>query len=266
MRNFSQVDVFSSEPLARQPGRGRARRRRDHRRADGGLRAVDEPVGDDVPADARPTDEADYRLRIFTPGRRAAVRRAPDDRQRRTRGWRPGECRAPRARWCRSAAPGWCGCGEATRLAFAAPPFIRSGAVVARRTASGSSGRCGSTRRRSSTSSGSTTARAGSACCWTRAEEVLALEPDWSAFGGMDIGVVGPYAGGQRVRGGDPRLLPGLRDRRGPGDRQPQRRGRPVAGRRPAARRRTSPRRAPPSAGAGGCYVDAGGRHGLGGW
>ena len=41
------------------------------------------------------------------------------------------------------------------------------------------------------------------------AEAVLALEPDWSAAAGLDIGVVGPYPEGSGG-GGGPRLLPGI--------------------------------------------------------
>ena len=92
-------------PAHRQPGRGRPRRRRPRRRPDAAVRAVDQPVRDDVPAAThqrrRPTtgcgssppgascrSPATRRSAARTPGSRRAVRRAAGPS-------------------CRSAAPGW---------------------------------------------------------------------------------------------------------------------------------------------------------------
>ena len=76
-----------------------------------------------------PTDpEADYRVRIFFPSCRAALRWPSDARllPRVARGRRQAAARATRS--CSSAASAWCACvATATRLAFAAPPLRRSG-------------------------------------------------------------------------------------------------------------------------------------------
>ena len=50
--SFSQVDVFGSRAAGRQPRGGGPRRDRSRRRPDGGVRAVDQPLGDDLPAAA----------------------------------------------------------------------------------------------------------------------------------------------------------------------------------------------------------------------
>ena len=79
MRRFSQVDVFSAEPFLGNPVAV--------------VHAADGLSDEEMARFANwtnlsettfllppTTDEADYRLRIFTPERRAAVRRTPDDR------------------------------------------------------------------------------------------------------------------------------------------------------------------------------------------
>ena len=127
----------------------------------------------------RPTD-AGRRLPAadLDPGRRAAVRRPPDARQRRTPGSRPAAYRPART-WCRSAAPGWSRIRRtATGCAFAAPPLMRSGPVaeddlarIARRAAH-------RRRRDRRQRRGSTTAPAGSASCSATPTAVLGLQPD----------------------------------------------------------------------------------------
>ena len=92
-----------------------------------------------------------------------------------------------------------CGAGlvelrRAERLAFAAPPLIRSGPVTGSDLRPDLPARSAiDAAATSSTPPGSTTARAGSGVLLADAEAVLALEPDWSAFGDLDVGVVGAY-------------------------------------------------------------------------
>ncbi len=68
MRRFSQVDVFSAEPLLGNPVAvvHDADGVTDEEMAR--VRPLDQPVRDDLPAAARPEPGADYRLRIWTPG------------------------------------------------------------------------------------------------------------------------------------------------------------------------------------------------------
>ena len=113
MRSFSQVDVFSAEPLLGNPvavvhdadGLTTSRWRRS-------------PAGPTCPR-----RRSCWRRPAPAPttgcgsSRRAASCRSPGTRPwaARTRGSRPGECRPPRARSSRSAAPGWSGCAGARR-------------------------------------------------------------------------------------------------------------------------------------------------------
>jgi PhzF family phenazine biosynthesis protein len=131
MRNFSQVDVFSSEPLLDNP-----------------VAVVHDADGisdEDMAAFARwtnlsettflltPTsDEADYRLRIFTPGQELPFAGHPTIGSAhawlegggvpRTEGTLVQECGAGLVQLRRAS-------GGHGRLAFAGPPFIRSGEV-----------------------------------------------------------------------------------------------------------------------------------------
>ena len=132
-------------------------------------------------------------------------------------------------------------------LAFAAPPLIRSGPVDEQL--------IGEHRRRA----GHRAAPRSSTPQWVdngpgwvavlleSAEAVLAVRP---SYADLDIGVVGPHPAGCARGDRGARLLPqGRRDRRGPGDRQPQRLAGRVAAAAPAGSRRpTSRARAPRSA------------------
>ena len=114
---------------ARQPARRRPWCRRPGRGAHAGVRALDQPVRDDVPAARPPRPSADYRVRIFTPGGELPFAGHPT----------LGSCHAWRAGAAAGrSAPGevvqQCGVGlvrirqEGAAAAFAAPPLVR-GAV-----------------------------------------------------------------------------------------------------------------------------------------
>ena len=197
MRAFSQVDVFSPEPFRGNP-----------------VAVVHEADGisdDEMQRFASwtnlsetafllspTTDEADYRLRIFTPAVELPFAGHPTigsahawleaGGQARHDGGLVQECGAGLVRLRRvPAAEG--------RLAFAAPPFIRSGEVsdedrerIVRAL-------------RIDPSQVRDLQWIDNGPGWVgvlldSADEVLAIQPDWSAAAGMDIGVVGPYPEG----------------------------------------------------------------------
>jgi PhzF family phenazine biosynthesis protein len=193
VRPFSQVDVFAAEPLKGNP-----------------VAVVHDAEGLDE-AEMRqfaqwtnlsettfllpPTDPAaDYRLRIFTPGTElpfaghptigsahawleaGGVPRSPDELVQ--------ECAAGLLRIRRTG-----------RLAFAAPPLLREGPVS------------DDERVRVLKALGLTNddvvdlSWGDNGPGWVvvllrDADAVLAVQPDWSSFEGLDIGVVGPYPAG----------------------------------------------------------------------
>jgi PhzF family phenazine biosynthesis protein len=193
MLRFSQVDVFSAEPFRGNPVAV--------------VHDADGVTDEQMRAFAHwtnlsettfllaPTDPAaDYLLRIFTPSTELPFAGHPTIGSAhawleaggvpRTQGELVQECGAGLVRLRR---------GE--RLAFAGPPFIRSGAVsqedrerIARAL-------------RIDPSQVVDLEWIDNGPGWVgvlmeSAEAVLALEPDWSAAEGMDIGVVGPYPEG----------------------------------------------------------------------
>ena len=197
MRNFSQVDVFSSEPLLGNP-----------------VAVVHDADGisnEDMAAFARwtnlsettflltpTTDEADYRLRIFTPGQELPFAGHPTIGSAhawlegggvpRTEGTLVQECGAGLVQLRRAS-------GGHGRLAFAGPPFIRSGEVSEEdRERIVRALRIDPSQVRDLEWIDNGPGWVG--VLLDSAEEVLALEPDWSAAAGMDIGVVGPYPEG----------------------------------------------------------------------
>ena len=114
---------------ARQPGRGGARRRRRHRRARWRVRPLDQPLGDDLPAAARPTPGADYRLRIWTPGGELPFAGHP------TLGSAHAWLEAGGVPRRADEVVQECGAGlvrirRGERLSFGAPPLLRSGPVA----------------------------------------------------------------------------------------------------------------------------------------
>ncbi len=193
MLRFSQVDVFSAEPFRGNPVAV--------------VHDADAVTDEQMRAFAHwtnlsettfllpPTDPAaDYRLRIFTPGVELPFAGHPTIGSAhawleaggvpKTEGELVQECGAGLVRLRR-----------ADRLAFAGPPFIRSGAVsqedrerIVRAL-------------RIDSSQVVDLEWIDNGPGWVgvlmdSAEAVLALEPDWSAAEGMDIGVVGPYPEG----------------------------------------------------------------------
>lgn len=189
---FSQVDVFSSEPLRGNPVAV--------------VHGADDLSDDQMAAFARwtnlsettflltPTDPgADYRLRIWTPGGELPFAGHPT----------LGSAHA----WLEAGGePAGqdvvqeCGAGLVTirrsdRLAFAAPPLVRSGPVDAADLAAISR----AIRVPESEIVESTWIDNGPGWVGVRladAAAVLALEPDWAAFGDLKVGVVGPYSEG----------------------------------------------------------------------
>ncbi|PVG82032.1 phenazine biosynthesis protein PhzF [Nocardioides gansuensis] len=194
LRPFRQVDVFSEDPLCGNP-----------------VAVVHEEQGgisdEQMAAFARwtnlsettfllppTTDQADYRLRIFTPDEELPFAGHPTIGS--AHAWLEAGG-APRS-------PGTvvqeCGVGLVTvrlgeRLAFAAPPLIRSGPVDSSdltRIA-----RVLRVREEEILDSAWIDNGPGWIGVVLRdADAVLALQPDWAAFGDLKVGVVGPREGG----------------------------------------------------------------------
>ncbi len=189
---FSQVDVFSAEPLLGNPVAV--------------VHDADGVTDEQMAAFARwtnlsettfllsPTDpSADYRLRIWTPGGELPFAGHPT----------LGSAHA----WLEAGGVPRgddlvqeCGAGlvrirQTQRLAFAAPPLTRSGPV------SDADVEAIAAALRISRSEIAATEWIDNGPGWvgvllSDAAAVLALDPDWAAFGDLKIGVVGPYASG----------------------------------------------------------------------
>jgi PhzF family phenazine biosynthesis protein len=189
---FSQVDVFSSEPLLGNPVAV--------------VHDADDVTDEQMAAFARWTNlsettflltptqpAADYRLRIWTPGGELPFAGHPT----------LGSAHA----WLEAGGvPAGddvvqeCGAGlvrirRADRLAFAAPPLLRSGPV-----AEADLARIG-TALRLDTAEVVDSAWVDNGPGWVGvllrdADAVLGLDPDFAAFGDLKVGAVGPYADG----------------------------------------------------------------------
>ena len=190
MRRFSQVDVFSAEPLLGNPVAV--------------VHDADGITDEEMARFARwtnlsettfllsPTQPgADYRLRIWTPAGELPFAGHPTIGS--AHAWlEAGGTPATEGEVVQECAAGLVRLRRAGRLAFAAPPLVRSGPVDATDRAA--------------------IARALRICedeivdagwvdngpGWVAvlladAEAVLALKPDFAAFGDLEIGVVGPY-------------------------------------------------------------------------
>ena len=255
MRRFTQVNVFSSEAYLGNPLAVVHDAEGLERRGDAPVRALDEPVGDDVPAPAHRRRAPTTGLRIFTPSEELPFAGHPTLGSAhawleaggvpRTDGEVVQECPAGLVRVRR---------GE--RLAFAAPPVLREGPVTGEERDAAAPG-AGARRRR----------RRGRPLDRQRPGLGRRAAPRRGRGARRTARLGGvrrprgrrrrPLPGGLGVRGRGACVLPEHRRGRGPGDRQPQREHRPVAGRRPAARRRTSRRRARCSGAAAGCTSSA---------
>jgi len=193
MRSFSQVDVFSTEPLEGNPvavvhdaeGIDEAQMRRFAQWTN-----LSETTF--LMSPAHP--DADYRLRIFTPTAELPFAGHP------TIGSAHAWLEAGGVPRSDDELVQECGAGllrirRAERLAFAAPPLLREGPVTEQE-------------RRQILTALALTEDEVVDLSWgdngpgwvvvlmRDAAAVLAVRPDWSAFGGLDIGVVGPYPAG----------------------------------------------------------------------
>jgi PhzF family phenazine biosynthesis protein len=193
MLRFSQVDVFSPEPLLGNPVAV--------------VHDADDLSDDDMARFARWTNlsettfllsptraDADYRLRIWTPGGELPFAGHPTLGS--ARAWlEAGGVPADPDELVQECAAGPVRVRRGERLAFAAPPLVRSGAVSDEDRAA----ICRALRIEDAQVVD---------CAWVDngpgwvgvlladAETVLALRPDLGAFGALEIGVVGPHAPG----------------------------------------------------------------------
>jgi PhzF family phenazine biosynthesis protein len=193
MRSFSQVDVFSSEPLLGNPVAV--------------VHGADGITDDEMARFARwtnlsettfllePTNErADYRLRIFTPGTELPFAGHPTLGSAHAWLEAGGEPKNDQE-VVQECAAGLVRLRRGERLAFAAPPLVRAGPV-------GDEDReriVGSLGIRDHEVVDMAWADNGPgwvAVLMESAERVLALEPDFVAMGNLDIGVIGPHPDG----------------------------------------------------------------------
>lgn len=209
---FSQVDVFSDAPLLGNPVAV--------------VHDADDLAEEQMAAFARWTNlsettfllrptaaGADYRLRIFTPGAELPFAGHPTLGSAHAwleAGGRAGgpdrvvqECGAGLVTVHRERE------GDAGRLAFEAPPLLRSGPVSGADLARV----CGALRLADDEVVDAAWVDNGPG--WVgvlmgSAEEVLGLEPDWSVFGDLDIGVVGAYPPGSEAAVEVRAFCPGL--------------------------------------------------------
>ena len=191
---FSQVDVFTDAGAARQRTGRRSRRRRARRRAHAGVRALDEPQRDHLPARAHGARRRLPRAHLHA-RRRAAVRRPSDARQLPRLAGAGG---APRRA---GEVVQQCGVGLVRiRLGDGRRCLRRAGTAPSRR-------RAGDCSRASSPRSACRERRAGEPSLdngptWVgllldSAATVLALEPDHAALRTLaKVGVIGPQTGG----------------------------------------------------------------------
>lgn len=190
MHQFSQVDVFSSDPFLGNP-----------------VAVVHDAQGvsdEEMARFARwtnlsettyllpPTDPAaDYRLRIWTPDRELPFAGHPTLGS--AHAWlEAGGVARQDGELVQECAAGLVRIRRGERLAFAAPPLLRSGPVDA------------GDRERIATALRITDADIVDlawvdngpgwvACLLESAEAVLACRPDFGAFGDLEVGIVGPY-------------------------------------------------------------------------
>jgi predicted PhzF superfamily epimerase YddE/YHI9 len=196
---FDQLDVFGAAPLRGNP-LAVVHDAAGLRRGDGGVRALDQPVGD-RPSCCRPPMPGP--TTGCASSRPAASCRLPATPRwaAATPGWPRAGGRARPAWWCSNAASAWWRCaaaaraGAGTRWAFEAPPLRRSGPLDAALLQ----------RIRDALGLDEAAVRAhqwvdnGPGWCAVlldSAARVRALAPDWQRLGELKLGVVGPHAAG----------------------------------------------------------------------
>jgi PhzF family phenazine biosynthesis protein len=193
MRTFSQVDVFSNEAFRGNP-----------------VAVVHAAEGLSEQEMARfanwtnlsettfllspTTDEADYRLRIFTPGTELPFAGHPTIGS--AHAWlEEGGVPRREGELVQECGAGLVRLRHGERLAFAGPPFVRSGEVSEEdRERIVRALRIDPSQVRDLQWIDNGPGWVG--VLLDSAEEVLAIRPDWSAAAGMDIGVVGVYPEG----------------------------------------------------------------------
>ncbi len=193
MRPFSQVDVFSTEPLMGNPVAV--------------VHDADGLTDDEMRHFAhwtnlsettfllRPTDpQADYRLRIFTPGAELPFAGHPTIGS--AHAWlEAGGAPRSDAELVQECGVGLLRVRRTDRLAFAAPPLLREGPVSDEE-------RAQILRSLRLTDDDVVDLSWGDngpgwvVVLMRDADAVLSVRPDWSSFGDLDIGVVGPYEPG----------------------------------------------------------------------
>ncbi|GAA2144146.1 PhzF family phenazine biosynthesis protein [Nocardioides koreensis] len=193
MRRFSQVDVFSAEPLLGNPVAV--------------VHDADGIADEEMARFARwtnlsettfllaPTQPgADYRLRIWTPAGELPFAGHPTIGS--AHAWlEAGGTPATEGEVVQECAAGLVRLRRADRLAFAAPPLVRSGPVDA---ADHAAIACALRIREDGIVDAHWVDNGPGwvAVLLADADAVLALEPDFSAFGDLEIGVVGAYGAG----------------------------------------------------------------------
>ncbi|MGC4111636.1 MAG: PhzF family phenazine biosynthesis protein [Nocardioides sp.] len=193
MLRFSQVDVFSTEPLKGNPVA--VVHDADGIDADQMQRFAQWTNLSETTFLLRPSDpDADYRLRIFTPGGELPFAGHPTIGS--AHAWLDagGEGRSPDG-LVQECAAGLVRIRRGERLAFAAPPLLREGPVS-------TDERARILRALALTDDDVVDLSWGDngpgwvVVLMRDAQAVLDVRPDWSAFGDLDIGLVGMYPAG----------------------------------------------------------------------
>ncbi len=193
MRAFSQVDVFSTEPLKGNPVAV-------VHDADGLSDAEMQQFAhwtnlSETTFLLAPTDpDADYRLRIFTPSTELPFAGHPTIGS--AHAWlEAGGVPRNEVELVQECGAGLLRVRRTERLAFAAPPLLREGPVTEAERAHIMTALALSDDDVVDISWGDN--GPGWVVVLMRdADAVLSVQPDWSSFGGLDIGVAGPYPSG----------------------------------------------------------------------
>ncbi|GAA4381650.1 PhzF family phenazine biosynthesis protein [Nocardioides caricicola] len=189
---FSQVDVFSAQPLRGNPVAV--------------VHDADDVSDEEMAAFARwtnlsettfllrpTTPEADYRLRIWTPGGELPFAGHPTLGS--AHAWLEAGGSPAGEDLVQECGAGLVRIRRGERLSFGAPPLVRSGPVAGDDIAAIARA-LGIARDQILETEWIDNGPGWVGVLLRDAETVLGLEPDWAAFGNLKIGVVGPYADG----------------------------------------------------------------------